>query len=217
MDADVQTALNAFDEAVREALKSSYQEGKQSRAEHPPEPSGKRNLGQRLQPEDRGRYGLSKRDAPADDDGTECDQARAESPRLVRIQPRTRLSPEPAYDWETEPVVAGSKTMLSTPRAAGRRPTGGGTEVTNQNHKPVQLGPVNTYLSVSKMSTKWMKPMNITSFRRKWNTESGGSGTAIPEEVEQRIREVEHGIRRKWNIDSGGSGTAVPEVVNARR
>ena len=54
-------------------------------------------------------------------------------------------------------------------------------------------------------------------FRRKWNTESGGSGTAIPEEVEQRIREVEHGIRRKWNIDSGGSGTAVPEVVNARR
>ena len=29
--------------------------------------------------------------------------------------------------------------------------------------------------------------------------------------------EVEHGIRRKWNIDSGGSGTAVPEVVNARR
>ena len=29
MDADVQTALNAFDEAVREALKSSYQEGKQ--------------------------------------------------------------------------------------------------------------------------------------------------------------------------------------------
>ena len=54
-------------------------------------------------------------------------------------------------------------------------------------------------------------------FRRKWNTESGGSGTSIPEEVEQRIREVEHGIRRKWNIDSGGSGTAVPEVVNARR
>ena len=54
-------------------------------------------------------------------------------------------------------------------------------------------------------------------FRRKWNTESGGSGTAIPEEVEQRIREVEHGIRRKWNSDSGGSGTAVPEVVNARR
>ena len=52
---------------------------------------------------------------------------------------------------------------------------------------------------------------------RKWNTESGGSGTSIPEEVEQRIREVEHGIRRKWNIDSGGSGTAVPEVVNARR
>ena len=47
--------------------------------------------------------------------------------------------------------------------------------------------------------------------------ESGGSGTANPEEVEQRIREVEHGIRRKWNIDSGGSGTAVPEVVNARR
>ena len=54
-------------------------------------------------------------------------------------------------------------------------------------------------------------------FRRKWNTESGGSGTSIPEEVEQRIREVEHGIRRKWNIDSGGSGTSVPEVVNARR
>ena len=54
-------------------------------------------------------------------------------------------------------------------------------------------------------------------FRRKWNTESGGSGTSIPEEVEQRIREVEHGIRRKWNSDSGGSGTAVPEVVNARR
>ena len=26
-----------------------------------------------------------------------------------------------------------------------------------------QLGPVNTYLSASKMSTKWMKPMNITS------------------------------------------------------
>ena len=25
------------------------------------------------------------------------------------------------------------------------------------------LGPVNTYLSASKMSTKWMKPMNITS------------------------------------------------------
>ena len=57
----------------------------------------------------------------------------------------------------------------------------------------------------------------IWVFRRKWNTESGGSGTSIPEEVEQRIREVEHGIRRKWNIDSGGSGTAVPEVVNARR
>ena len=54
-------------------------------------------------------------------------------------------------------------------------------------------------------------------FRRKWNTESGGSGTSNPEEVEQRIREVEHGIRRKWNIESGGSGTAVPEVVNARR
>ena len=29
--------------------------------------------------------------------------------------------------------------------------------------------------------------------------------------------EVEHGIRVKWNIDSGGSGTSVPEVVNARR
>ena len=27
----------------------------------------------------------------------------------------------------------------------------------------VRLGPVNTYLSASKMSTKWMKPMNITS------------------------------------------------------
>ena len=27
----------------------------------------------------------------------------------------------------------------------------------------VGLGPVNTYLSASKMSTKWMKPMNITS------------------------------------------------------
>ena len=26
-----------------------------------------------------------------------------------------------------------------------------------------RLGPVNTYLSASKMSTKWMKPMNITS------------------------------------------------------
>ena len=26
-----------------------------------------------------------------------------------------------------------------------------------------ELGPVNTYLSASKMSTKWMKPMNITS------------------------------------------------------
>ena len=26
-----------------------------------------------------------------------------------------------------------------------------------------KLGPVNTYLSASKMSTKWMKPMNITS------------------------------------------------------
>ena len=25
-------------------------------------------------------------------------------------------------------------------------------------------------------------------FRRKWNTESGGSGTSIPEEVEQRFR-----------------------------
>ena len=25
------------------------------------------------------------------------------------------------------------------------------------------LGPANTYLSASKMSTKWMKPMNITS------------------------------------------------------
>ena len=70
-------------------------------------------------------------------------------------------------------------------------------------------------------------------FRRKWNTESGGSGTSNPEEVEHRIRrkwniesggsgtsnpeEVEHRIRRKWNIESGGSGTAVPEVVNARR
>ena len=29
MDADIRTALNAFDEAVREALKSAYQEGKQ--------------------------------------------------------------------------------------------------------------------------------------------------------------------------------------------
>ena len=28
---------------------------------------------------------------------------------------------------------------------------------------PFWLGPVNTYLSASKMSTKWMKPMNITS------------------------------------------------------
>ena len=28
---------------------------------------------------------------------------------------------------------------------------------------PLRLGPVNTYLSASKMSTKWMKPMNITS------------------------------------------------------
>ena len=37
-----------------------------------------------------------------------------------------------------------------------------------------------------------------------------GAQLGIPEEVE-------HGIRRKWNIDSGGSGTAVPEVVNARR
>ena len=26
-----------------------------------------------------------------------------------------------------------------------------------------RLGPVNTYLSASKMSTKWMKPMNISS------------------------------------------------------
>ncbi len=30
-------------------------------------------------------------------------------------------------------------------------------------HSPYRLGPVNTYLSASKMSTKWMKPMNITS------------------------------------------------------
>ena len=48
-------------------------------------------------------------------------------------------------------------------------------------------------------------------FRWKWNTESGGSGTSIPAEVEHRFREVEHGFRevehrfrRKWNRGSGG-------------
>ena len=47
--------------------------------------------------------------------------------------------------------------------------------------------------------------------RRKWNVDSGGSGTSIPAEVEHRFREVEHGFRevehrfrRKWNRGSGG-------------
>ncbi len=43
------------------------------------------------------------------------------------------------------------------------------------------------------------------------------SGAQVPKRQVGIPEEVEHGIRRKWNIDSGGSGTAVPEVVNARR
>ena len=53
-------------------------------------------------------------------------------------------------------------------------------------------------------------------FRRKWNTDFGGSGTSISEEVEHRFRDVEHRFRDvehpfrgKWNAGSG--------VVNARR
>ena len=46
--------------------------------------------------------------------------------------------------------------------------------------------------------------------RTMWSGDNLDVLLGIPEEVE-------HGIRRKWNIDSGGSGTAVPEVVNARR
>ena len=45
-------------------------------------------------------------------------------------------------------------------------------------------------------SKAWVRVLGIGSrmaklrwvFRRKWNTESGGSGTSIPEEVEQRFR-----------------------------
>ena len=44
----------------------------------------------------------------------------------------------------------------------------GGVDVGEADHQDGRpesrfLGPVNTYLSASKMSTKWMKPMNITS------------------------------------------------------
>ena len=56
----------------------------------------------------------------------------------------------------------------------------------------------------------------ICVFRRKWNTDFGGTGTPISEEVEHRFRDVEHGFRDvehpfrgKWNTGSG--------VVNARR
>ena len=36
-------------------------------------------------------------------------------------------------------------------------------ETRERDRTKAELGPVNTYLSASKMSTKWMKPMNITS------------------------------------------------------
>ena len=41
-------------------------------------------------------------------------------------------------------------------------------------------------------------------FRRKWNTESGGSGTANPGSGTRNPEEVEHRFRRKWNSGSGG-------------
>ena len=40
--------------------------------------------------------------------------------------------------------------------------------------------------------------------RRKWNIDSGGSGTANPGSGTRNPEEVEHRFRRKWNSGSGG-------------
>ncbi len=40
--------------------------------------------------------------------------------------------------------------------------------------------------------------------RRKWNSDSGGSGTANPGSGTRNPEEVEHRFRRKWNSGSGG-------------
>ena len=122
-------------------------------------------------------------------------------------------------DTNIDPATVDDDPMEERTAAAG-------TNMEVQTH-PIAILP-GTGLLADALGEPENSPFSVSShrclpaagrwvFRRKWNTESGGSGTSIPEEVEQRIREVEHGIRRKWNIDSGGSGTAVPEVVNARR
>ena len=60
-------------------------------------------------------------------------------------------------------------SVRATCQGIARAATAGGLDADrrtasfDRNHRSMGLGPVNTYLSASKMSTKWMKPMNITS------------------------------------------------------
>ncbi len=80
-----------------------------------------------------------------------------------------------------------------------------------------QGGGVHVHVLTARCDLETGKSLNIAppagrrpSTRCATPSTTSTAGVGIPEEVE-------HGIRRKWNIDSGGSGTAVPEVVNARR
>ncbi len=89
----------------------------------------------------------------------------------VRIERRhVAILDELIRDDVSRVFSAGMKAEEEQAQAQGTLPPGETYYLERRVHLATErrrllgeLGPVNTYLSASKMSTKWMKPMNITS------------------------------------------------------
>ena len=89
-------------------------------------------------------------------------------PVLIRRrgkEPVALVAAEELAGWiETAYLLRSPENARRLREASDRAASGAGEPLgVEQLRKRFGLGPVNTYLSASKMSTKWMKPMNITS------------------------------------------------------
>ena len=77
--------------------------------------------------------------------------------------PKTAIFDLTGAQEALEPVAKTCQWILDADEADRVQREREAREARARRERQPELGPVNTYLSASKMSTKWMKPMNITS------------------------------------------------------